>query len=385
MAGRGFYGQQDRTGAALAQMADMARQREMMQAQEAQAEKERRSRYFAALINANPAHAHEIMRANPDAFSGVNYDPSQFTPTADERFKGMVTQDQIRQFPGLPQSVRQAGTYQGAYGAAMPKEQVEAITANDVYGNKSSFAPEMQTRQGIMDGTVMNADQTEKARQWGVELEEIKKPESTERVNLTRAQTGLVGAQTGETNARTGLVGEQTTNEREKRNPQSPVSPAYPKPPAPTAAGGEIDPVLARAEATRRQGLDSAKVAISGVQSAINDYRAAIKTGKFDDLAAAQANLARATAGAKFTVGAMYGQTGQRLSDKDVKILEKIATPGFIIGMSSVKALEDFTRRNLASIDVMEKKSLLDYDPRRAQSAPADTEMHFDAKGNRIK
>lgn len=175
--GRGSYkdGQGSAVESILAEMAEKARLREERERQEAMqrqrmehearlSSQDAKTRYLQELIRANPKHAHEIMRANSDAFSGVAYDPSQFQQTPEEQFSGMVVKDAIATFPTLPQHARQAGVYQLGYGAAMPSESVQASIAQDVYGNPQQFAPQMQERQSIGDKRSMSAKEAEDAR-----------------------------------------------------------------------------------------------------------------------------------------------------------------------------------------------------------------------------
>jgi hypothetical protein len=152
------------------------------------------------------------------------------------------------------------------------------------------------------------------------------------------------------------------------------------------AKGSEIDPVLARREADRMHGLKSAESAINGVDQAIQEYYAATKSPSKDALLSAEANFRRAVAGARFTVGAMYGQTGQRLSDKDVQLLEDIATPGRAISITSAKAVRDFMARSRQTIEAMRQNSIIDFDPRGNGGAAADdADMIYDDFGKRVK
>ncbi len=91
--------------------------------------------------------------SGPPGFEGGAFDPSQ-----GEQNTAMVEKDFAQTFPTLPESSRQQGTFQKAYGAAMPSESVKLTNAQDVYSNPTSFDPQMQPRQQIEDKVQPSGD-----------------------------------------------------------------------------------------------------------------------------------------------------------------------------------------------------------------------------------
>lgn len=162
---------------------------------------EQRKQQVMALIAKNPQMAEQLRNANPEAFAGVNV-PS-YQPSAEEQLRDKAARQGLQDFDTLPTSARQQGTYRMGYGADMAHDTVKMTNANDVYSNPSSFAPQMQTRQRIDDKMLLNAEQGQKAKEWGEEFSRIKLPESGAKVAETKATTGLRIAETGKVGAET--------------------------------------------------------------------------------------------------------------------------------------------------------------------------------------
>lgn len=202
-----------------------------------------------------------------------------------DRFDRKVAEDSLKTFDTLPQSARQQGTFQTAYGAAMPAASVDLTNAQDVYGNKDSFVPEMQTRQGIKDGTLLNADQAADnafdQQKWKAEFEEDKRQFG---MNYAIAQL-QAKAQAAKLAADTRHAGVQTENELLKRDPNSPLSPGFKQAAGPLDYQGERRERMVDTVANLRQrvggttaGVGSMLAAVPGTPS--RDFRADLDTLK---------------------------------------------------------------------------------------------------------
>jgi len=191
-------------------------------------EQEARDRAIAQqFLSLRPEQQNTLYPQLPEGARQYVMDPSSIppaVPTPEEMFKTKVAKDAFVTFDTLPISARQAGTYQTAYGAAMPKETVEQQNANDVYAHPDSFAPPMQERQGIMSGTLMNAKDKEASVLARDKYTNIEVPGSKADIGLKGAQTTLAGAQAGQARAATGKISEETITERELRDPNSGAS-----------------------------------------------------------------------------------------------------------------------------------------------------------------
>lgn len=128
---------------------------------------------------------------------------AQREPTAREQFDQKVATDALTTFDTLPQSARQQGTYQMGYGAAMPQDTVKMTNAQNVYGNKGAFAPEMQMRQLTEDKLIPTGQEA-----WTNENVTI--PTTRAGLQKTGAEIGKIGAETTKLGAETTKLGAET-------------------------------------------------------------------------------------------------------------------------------------------------------------------------------
>lgn len=148
-------------------------------------------------ISSNPELGRYLGATDP---SGLPPD----IPTSQERLAQASADESLKQLPNLPLAARQQGTYQSAFGAAMPGETVKLTNANDVYSNKPSFAPEMQPRQTTEDKltptggeklTAATNVRTEGMRQAGETSREKMKLDATNKL-MNPGPTSVPGATT---------------------------------------------------------------------------------------------------------------------------------------------------------------------------------------------
>jgi hypothetical protein len=221
--GRGFYKGGDVSGmdSVLADMqARKERERAMTAQQQAQAEA-LRSQYLSSLMQGlSPERRAQVLAEN-----GVtDVKMPQFTPTSAERIAQLGADDTLAawekdpQNRGLAHGGLEAGRYQNVYGAAAPTQVVDAGIAGSVYGDEN-VDPNMVKRQKIGDKIDMTGKEAAEHPTWVI-VEKAKANASNASADASRASATANRAQAG-------LYGEQTTNERDKRNPNSPVSPGY--------------------------------------------------------------------------------------------------------------------------------------------------------------
>lgn len=145
-------------------------------------------------------------------------------PTTREQLDEMAVADSLARFPTLTDAERRMGTYNTAYGAAMPSEGVKTTIARDIYGNPAAYPPEMMDRQLVDDKLRMDAAQQDASGLSWDKRERIEVPESQVGIRKTKAETGKIGAETGKIGAETGKIREETTTEIQSRDPDSPTS-----------------------------------------------------------------------------------------------------------------------------------------------------------------
>jgi hypothetical protein len=203
----------------------------------------------------------------------------------EERIKRVAAEDAIREYPNMPEGVRRQGAFQLGTGAAMPAESVKLTNAQDVYANKGSFAPEMQQRQGIADGSMLNADQaadnTFDRERWKAEFDQNVKQFGMQHALEVLKARAMAASQ----NQDAAYKKAQTENELLKRDPNSPVSPGFKQATGPMDYQGErrermVDSVadLRKRVGGTTAGVGSMLAAVPGTSS--RDFRADLDTLK---------------------------------------------------------------------------------------------------------
>lgn len=190
------------------QEAVLRQQQEAQAAAIRQKEEEQKKAVLIALMSGQPFERRAgIISANPNIGSGINL--PQYQPTPEEQYQRMVAQSNLQNFPQMPQSFKQAGAYQSGYGAALPKEMVDAALANDVYARPQQWDQQMQTRQQVADKILPEANKVyeqtgpvgqataEEKRQAAIKNAAEASFTSGPKTTLTRAETGKVNAETG--------------------------------------------------------------------------------------------------------------------------------------------------------------------------------------------
>lgn len=213
-------------GAALG---DIQARRENARAQSAaqqQADDERKQRYYTALMSKlSRDELGQLLAANPDLSSGINYPQFQKTPQELEADAwSRESTEAAGKYDPDKFEVSNVG-YNKITGNAPSADFTKTIAGREYMSRPDDFGQSLRVGGNIELG----ATGLEEKRQADRKFLEIERPESRSRVNLT-------GAQTGEVNARTGLVGAQTGNVILQRNKNSPLSPGYVKPAAAAAA-----------------------------------------------------------------------------------------------------------------------------------------------------
>jgi hypothetical protein len=109
--------------------------------------------------------------------------------SSEERFKEMVTQDNMSQFPGLAPEAKRAGTYQSAYGAPQPKE----ITDTDIA--RQNLPPDQFEKSvRVTSGVDMKPHEQAAADLAESKFNTIEVPESGAKIKLTGAQVNATNA-----------------------------------------------------------------------------------------------------------------------------------------------------------------------------------------------
>jgi hypothetical protein len=127
-----------------------------------------------------------------------------------DQLKRSAAELAMRNLPNLPQGVQQQGTYQSAFGAAMPTESVKLTNSQDVYGNPNQWAPEVNARQMVDDKLALSANEQTVQGNVDREYSGIKLPESQAGLRKTNAEIGKIGAETGLAKANTVKAGVET-------------------------------------------------------------------------------------------------------------------------------------------------------------------------------
>lgn len=107
---------------------------EQRKAQEQQAKAQAEADYVKNLSGSVKSYQ-DFSALTPEQQEMLKARGFNFRDRPQDRFQETVAEDNLRTFGTLPQSARQQGTYQTAYGAAMPSATVDMTNASDVYRN----------------------------------------------------------------------------------------------------------------------------------------------------------------------------------------------------------------------------------------------------------
>jgi hypothetical protein len=236
--GRGTYGQRgSAVEQVLAQIAEQAKRDEDRERQEAFAREQSSRAMQAELLSSymkNPNEQTYAAMMQSGMMGGVNV--PQYEAPPDVQYRRKMAGDALsafendQTFRGLAPGGLQAGRYQMAFDAPAPTAVAESGVSQAVYGNQQALPAEVVQAQKVNDKLLMNADEQEKARQWGEEFTRIKLPESSWKNKLTgaqigeaNAQAGAHGAQAGLYRAQTGKANAETANAKGEADPTSPL------------------------------------------------------------------------------------------------------------------------------------------------------------------
>jgi len=208
----------------LAQIAEQSRRDEEAQRQEAmqRAEMEQRAQlaqqgveaqlYAELMRNASDPRAYEIAKSR-----GLAVPDHQFLPP--EQAKNVAAQHAIGYYgnpEGMSPGFGAMSAYQVGTGAAIPREGAMSAINQDLYTR-----PNMPSQ--MVEGADIGLGRKMSAEQIAADILDQKRTAAQNAASYASAESSRANAATEAARAR--LLGEQTTNERSKRDPNSPLAP----------------------------------------------------------------------------------------------------------------------------------------------------------------
>ena len=223
---------------ALSGMQDRRERSRMEQTAQTEAQQRAQQTYLASIMKDMPyERLRALLGANPGASGGLQLPEFEMSP--EEKLARLRGEDSLTRFPTLAPEIRNAGTYESAYGKPIPKEALE----QDIK-RQNLPAPEFAEANRIMGGIQMKPQEAAEETRLGplTAAQTVKeKAETAFTMGPKTFQSRAAGtaslANAAESGARVPLIQEQTQNTILQRDPKSAVSPGYVKQPSVGAAG----------------------------------------------------------------------------------------------------------------------------------------------------